>query len=89
MSRNHSLCDALAAALRRRQGHDPEPPTRTCRAAEREQWDDGNNFLAVAPGVVMGYERNVPTNTILRNHGIEVVTWSATSSAAAAAVRAA
>lgn len=43
------------------------------RAAEREQWDDGTNYLAVAPGVVMGYERNVPTNTMLRKHGIEVV----------------
>jgi arginine deiminase len=43
------------------------------RAAEREQWDDGTNFLAVAPGVVLGYERNVATNTMLRRHGIEVV----------------
>jgi arginine deiminase len=43
------------------------------RAAEREQWDDGTNYLAVAPGVVMGYERNVATNTMLRKHGIEVV----------------
>ncbi len=43
------------------------------RAAEREQWDDGTNYLAVAPGVVMGYERNVATNTMLEKQGIEVV----------------
>ena len=35
------------------------------RAAEREQWDDGTNYLAVAPGVVFGYDRNVATNTML------------------------
>lgn len=44
------------------------------RAAEREQWDDGTNFLAVAPGVVIGYDRNVTTNTMLRRAGIEVIT---------------
>lgn len=44
------------------------------RAAEREQWDDGTNFLAVAPGVVVGYDRNVTTNTMLRRNGIEVIT---------------
>jgi arginine deiminase len=42
--------------------------------AEREQWDDGNNVLAVAPGIVLAYERNVDTNTRLRRAGIEVIT---------------
>ena len=42
--------------------------------AEREQWDDGNNVLAVAPGVVVAYERNVDTNTKLRKAGVEVIT---------------
>jgi arginine deiminase len=42
--------------------------------AEREQWDDGNNTLALAPGVVVAYERNVQTNTRLQDAGIEVLT---------------
>jgi arginine deiminase len=42
--------------------------------AEREQWDDGNNVVALEPGVVIGYERNVGTNTTLRKAGIEVIT---------------
>jgi len=42
--------------------------------AEREQWDDGNNVVALEPGVVVGYERNVGTNTALRKAGIEVIT---------------
>ena len=41
--------------------------------AEREQWDDGNNTLALAPGVVVAYERNTETNARLRNAGIEVL----------------
>jgi arginine deiminase len=41
--------------------------------AEREQWDDGNNTLALAPGVVVGYERNVETNERLEAAGIEVL----------------
>ena len=42
--------------------------------AEREQWDDGNNVVAVEPGVVVAYDRNVDTNTALRKAGIEVIT---------------
>jgi arginine deiminase len=41
---------------------------------EREQWDDGNNVLALEPGVVVGYEFNVDTNDRLRAGGIEVIT---------------
>jgi len=42
--------------------------------AEREQWDDGNNVVALEPGVVIAYERNVSTNTALRKAGVEVIT---------------
>ena len=71
-TRNHNLWDTLAEIL-----EVDEITVLTTdediRAAEREQWDDGTNYLAVAPGVVFGYERNVATNTMLRKHGIEVV----------------
>jgi arginine deiminase len=45
--------------------------------AEREQWDEGNNTLALAPGVVVAYERNAQTNARLRDAGIEVLTIAA------------
>ena len=72
VTRNRSLWDAIAEAI----GVDAVTVLITdedIRAAEREQWDDGNNYLAVAPGVILGYDRNVATNTMLRKHGIEVI----------------
>ncbi|WFB06960.1 arginine deiminase [Streptomyces sp. LX-29] len=48
--------------------------TQDVHSAEREQWDDGCNVLAVEPGVVVAYERNATTNTHLRKRGIEVIT---------------
>ena len=66
---------AIAEAL----GLDDDPGAdarrRTSGRAEREQWDDGNNFLAVEPGVIVGYERNTTTNTLpAPTTGIEVIT---------------
>ena len=43
-------------------------------AAQREQWDDGNNIVALEPGVVITYDRNSHTNALLRRAGIEVIT---------------
>jgi arginine deiminase len=73
--RNGDLWETIAEVL----GIDKPVVLKTngdARAAEREQWDDGNNYLAVAPGVVVGYERNVYTNAMLADHGIEVVAIS-------------
>jgi arginine deiminase len=41
--------------------------------AEREQWDDGNNTLAIGPRLAVAYERNTETNARLEEAGIEVV----------------
>ena len=43
-------------------------------ADERQQWDSGNNLVAVSPGVVVAYDRNTRTNSLLRKAGIEVIT---------------
>ncbi|BAW92140.1 arginine deiminase [Actinomyces sp. Chiba101] len=68
-----AMHDAIAAAL----GIDELTVLTTpqdSRAAAREQWDDGANSLAVAPGVIITYERNVNTNEYLTSKGIEVLT---------------
>ena len=73
ITENHDLFPVVAEAL-------GVPRIRVLKTqidapgAAREQWDDGNNFLAVAPGVIFGYERNTTTNTFLRKNGIEIVT---------------
>jgi arginine deiminase len=64
---------AIAAALDRR-GISVLTATQDVHSAQREQWDDGCNVLAVEPGVIIAYERNVTTNSYLREHGIEVIT---------------
>ncbi|MFY1635432.1 arginine deiminase [Solwaraspora sp. WMMB335] len=65
----HAAADAMDLNRLRLVGTGLDPVT-----AEREQWDDGNNTLALAPGVCVAYERNTATNAELSRAGIEVIT---------------
>ncbi len=69
---NDELWPVLADAIGQEQVTPLYTPIDELGAA-REQWNDGNNFLTVAPGVIFGYDRNETTNTFLRKHGIEIV----------------
>ncbi len=73
--RIEALDGSLPEEMGRALGHDIRVITTGGDAfkAEREQWDDGNNVVALAPGVVVAYERNTATNAKLRQAGIEVL----------------
>ncbi len=69
-------CEGLTSALRVALGRDDlefVPTGGDAIGRLREQWDDGNNTFAIAPGVVIAYQRNQETNRRLRDSGIEVL----------------
>jgi arginine deiminase len=67
------LIPAIADAMRVKDLHVVETGGDEYQQA-REQWDDGNNVVALEPGVVVAYERNTHTIAAMRNAGVEVVT---------------
>jgi arginine deiminase len=72
VSENTNLFDVVAEAIGVEKVRVLKAPI-DVQGAEREQWDDGNNFLAVSPGVVVGFERNTTTNRYLADQGVEVI----------------
>lgn len=71
VSEADSLLSGLAWAAGLTHARAIEPALGSVRA-EREQWNDANNTLAIAPGEVIAYARNVATNEILRTAGVTV-----------------
>ncbi|GHU92905.1 arginine deiminase [Spirochaetia bacterium] len=70
---SNDLSDVLKKAT-----HQQEIDLITCGGSDgiesaREQWNDGSNTLAVAPGIVVTYERNRASNNAMREHGLEVI----------------
>lgn len=68
-----SFVDVVAAALNLKKLRVVETQGNVY-ARQRQQWDSGNNFVCLEPGVVVAYDRNTLTNTALRKEGVEVVT---------------
>jgi arginine deiminase len=72
VSHDHDLPAALSEALGR-QDLEMIPTGGDAIGRLREQWDDGNNTVALSPGVVVAYARNQETNRRLRQAGVEVL----------------
>ena len=68
-----SFLDAVADALKLKKLNMVETGGDEYQA-QREQWDDANNTVALEPGVVVSYERNTFTISKMREAGVEVVT---------------
>jgi arginine deiminase len=73
ITKEHDLEKVLREALHRDSVSLIECGAGDAIAAAREQWNDGSNTLAIAPGVVVTYDRNYVTNQALRDAGLEVI----------------
>jgi len=69
---HHSLSDCLRRTLHMDHPRFIETGGGDPIAAAREQWNDGTNTLAIAPGVVVTYRQNVVSNQVLRENGVKV-----------------